>query len=124
MSNKNLTVLVIDDIEENCELLARKIEAEGYSVVTAHDGQQGLDQLLNHHIGLILLDIEMPVMDGVTMLAHLRDDPATRHIPVIMVTATEDMTVALSCLNKGACGYITKPYDMEQLTTQINNCLQ
>lgn len=124
MSNKNLTILIVEDIEENREFLVRKVEAEGYSVVTANDGQEGLDQLLHHHIDLILLDIKMPGMDGVTMLAHVRDDHAMDHIPAIMVTAVEDMSVALSCLNKGACGYITKPYDMEQLNTQIKNCLQ
>ena len=123
MYHENLNILVIDDNELSSDLLARKVEAEGYASITANNGQQGLDKLLEHYIDLVLLDIKMPEMDGVTVLAHIREDPAMDHIPVIMVTAVEDMTVAMSCLNKGACGYVTKPYDMKQLNTQINNCL-
>lgn len=120
--NKNQTILIIDDIEENIEILERQLAAADFNILTANEGPKGLHMLKTEHVDLILLDINMPIIDGITLLSNLKDDNSLSHIPVIMVTANDDIKIALNCLKKGACGYITKPYSMKQIKQQIEHC--
>ncbi len=64
----------------------------------------------------------MPVIDGITLLGYIKEDKLLSHVAVLMVTANDDVKTALQCLKKGACGYITKPYSMEQIKQQIQHC--
>lgn len=121
--DNNQTVLIIDDIEENIDILERQLSAEGFNVLTANEGPKGLHILKNQHIDLLLLDINMPVLDGITLLGNIRQDTSLSHVAVLMVTAMDDIKTALQCLKKGACGYITKPYSMQQVKQQIDLCI-
>jgi len=122
MSESARTILVVDDVEENCEILRRRLEKAGYAVETAHNGREGIDRLKRSHIDAVLLDISMPVMDGVTMLGQIQGDPCLSDTPVVMLTAAEDLDTALVCLREGAAGYLTKPFNMEQIRVQLENC--
>ncbi len=121
MPNK-LTILIIDDVEENIDILERQLNTAGYDVVCANEGPKGLHILKQQHVDLVLLDINMPVLDGITLLSNIREDTSLSHVAVVMVTANDDVKTAMQCLKKGACGYITKPYSMEQIKQQIEFC--
>ena len=117
------TLLIIDDIEENIDILERRLSKENFHVLTANEGPKGLHILKQQHIDLVLLDINMPVLDGLTMLSNIRADKSLTHVAILMVTAIDDVKTAMQCLKMGACGYITKPYSMEQISQQIGHCL-
>jgi len=123
MINENYTILVVDDVEENRDILDRRLSKMGFKVEVAPDGQVAIDTMRNSIIDLVLLDIMMPEIDGISVLKQIREDSMFDDVPVIMVTAIDNMNVALDCLRKGACGYITKPFEMEQVRKQIQNCL-
>jgi len=118
----NQTILIIDDIEENIDILERQLTSYEFNVLTANEGPKGLHVLKKEHVDLILLDINMPVIDGITLLTNIKEDESLSHIPVIMVTASDDVKTVLTCLKKGACGYITKPYSMKQIKQQMEHC--
>lgn len=118
----NQTILIIDDIEENIDILERQLTSYEFNVLTANEGPKGLHVLKKEHVDLILLDINMPVIDGITLLSNIKEDESLSHIPVIMVTASDDVKTVLTCLKKGACGYITKPYSMKQIKQQMEHC--
>ena len=82
-------ILVVDDIEANVRLLQAKLEAEYYEVLTAKDGPEALKAAAESRPDIVLLDVMMPGMDGFEVCRRLRADPATRHIPVVMVTALD-----------------------------------
>ena len=120
--NKNQTVLIIDDIQENIDILQHRLTAEEFNVLTANEGPKGLHILKKERIDLVLLDINMPIVDGITLLSNIREDKSLSHVAVLMVTANDDIQMALKCLKKGACGYITKPYSTKQIKQQIEHC--
>lgn len=124
MINQDKTVLVVDDVAENRDLLAKRLERDGFNVEIASNGEEGLEVLRNSLIDLVLLDIMMPEVDGISMLGQIRSDSTFDDVAVIMVTALDNMNVALDCMRKGACGYVTKPYEMEQVRKQIMHCLK
>ena len=117
------TILIIDDIVENIDILERQLEKEGFKILTALEGPKGLHLLKEHDIDLVLLDINMPVVDGITLLENIKKDSSLANIAVMMVTANEDIKIALKCLKMGACGYITKPFTIEQLRKQVDYCI-
>jgi two-component system cell cycle response regulator len=104
-------ILVVDDIEANVRLLEAKLTAEYYEVVTAADGVQALAAAAEHDPDIILLDVMMPGMDGFEVCRRLKADPATRHIPVVLVTALDGRRDRLSGLEAGADDFLTKPID-------------
>ena len=124
MINQEYTILVVDDVKENRDILARRLERDGFKIETATNGEQGMEVLRSSLIDLVLLDIMMPETDGITMLSQIRADKTFDDVAVIMVTALDNMNVALDCMRKGACGYITKPYEMEQVKHQVRHCLK
>jgi len=115
--------LVVEDNEENRDILKRRLMREGYQVDTANDGREGLTCLENNIYNLVILDIHMPVMDGVEVLKAMKDNAAYADIPVIMLTAFEEMEIVLECMRSGACGYLTKPYSMDDVNLRIQDCL-
>ena len=120
MSNK--TILIIDDIQENIDILEHQLKNEGFTIHTTTEGPKGLHILKDQQVDLVLLDINMPVLDGITLLKNIRKDNSLSHVAVLMVTANDDIKMALQCLKKGACGYITKPYSLEQIKQQMEHC--
>ena len=123
MTNSSSTVLVIDDVDEVRLIMEQRLKREGYAVETASNGEDGLAELKNNLIDLVLLDLNMPEMDGMTVLEKILQDEATTDIPVIMLTAEDSMVKAMECMKKGASGYLTKPCGMEQVRQQIHHCL-
>ncbi len=118
----NKTILIVDDVEENIAILERQLKSQGFTILSATEGPKGIHMLKEQHIDLVLLDINMPVIDGITLLGYIKEDKLLSHVAVLMVTANDDVKTALQCLKKGACGYITKPYSMEQIKQQIQHC--
>ncbi len=104
-------VLVVDDIEANRRLLQAKLEAQYYTVILAENGIAALHAVEKHEPDIILLDVMMPGMDGYEVCRRLKADPATAHIPVVMVTALNDVEDRIRGLDVGAEDFLTKPVD-------------
>ena len=116
-------ILLVEDNEMNRDMLSRRLERKGYSVVSAHDGEQG--HLLAHleKPDLILMDISLPVMDGWEVTRLLKINEATRHIPIIALTAHALLTDRTKALEVGCDDYDTKPVDFERLSEKIDRLL-
>lgn len=106
--NGKQSILLVDDIKQNIDVL-RSILSEKYQVRFALSGQKAIDIAKTHVPDLILLDIMMPEMDGFTVIKHLKEDPLTKNIPVIFVTANNETVDELKGFSLGAVDYITKP---------------
>lgn len=113
------TILVVDDEPVNIQVLSRKLKLEGLGVLTARNGQEGLDIAKSSSPDLILLDIMMPGMDGFEVCQKLRSDERTKSIPVIFVTAQNSKQGKLEGLQAGAVDYITKPIDLDETIARI-----
>lgn len=117
------TILVVDDNPENCDVLVRRLTSEGYATHTAGDGHEALVMLLAHEIDLVLLDVIMPDFDGHQVLNAIKQDPQLRHIPVIMVTALDELRQAVRCIENGADDYLTKPVNPTMLRARMGSSL-
>ncbi len=104
-------ILVVDDIETNVRLLEAKLTLEYYDVLTCGSGAAALELAAAHHPDIILLDVMMPDMDGFETCRRLKADPATRHIPVVLVTALDGREERIKGLEAGADDFVTKPID-------------
>ncbi len=113
-------MLVVDDIAENRDVLGRRLEREGYRVTMAANGREALERVTADAFDLILLDVLMPEMDGYQVLVALKDDPVTRDIPVIMVSALDDLPSIVRCIEQGAEDYLPKPFDPVLLRARIS----
>jgi len=117
---RTFNILVADDHPENVTLLARYLANEGYYYIGAKDGVEALEKIRKLMPDLVLLDVNMPNKDGFTVLKEIREDPATEHIPVIILTAARlDAMDVQSGLNMGADDYVTKPFDRRELLARI-----
>ena len=117
-------MLVVDDNEMNRDLLLRRLDSMGFSLYSAADGEEALAMLESHHIDLVLLDIMMPVMDGYEVLAAMQQDPEMSKVPVVMITALDDVESAVRCIDMGAVDYVTKPFNPTLLKARVNACLE
>ena len=111
------TVLVVEDEKSIVDILRFNLEKEGYAVVTAYDGDTGLDQALNGSPDLILLDVMLPRMNGFDVCRTLRDKG--NNVPVIILTAREEEADKVMGLEIGADDYITKPFSMRELMARV-----
>jgi adenylate cyclase len=116
-------VLVVDDEESNRSLLARRLRREGYTVSLAETGRQALEKLRSRRYDLVLLDILMPEMDGLEVLHQLRSDPALQNIPVLMLSAVDEMGAVVRCIELGADDYLPKPFPPALLRARVRACL-
>jgi len=116
-------ILLVEDNEMNRDMLSRRLQRKGYIVVTAHDGEQG--HLLAHseNPDIILMDISLPVMDGWEVTRLLKADAATRHIPIIALTAHALVTDRAKAFEVGFDDYDTKPVEFGRLNEKIDNLL-
>jgi two-component system sensor histidine kinase/response regulator len=112
-------VLIVDDIPTNVTLVQVILKKEGYSLLTADSGKKALQLARERRPNIILLDIMMPGMDGYEVLQHLKTDPETNHIPVIMMSALNDMPSIVKGYQLGAAEYVTKPFQREEITKRI-----
>lgn len=117
-------VLVVDDDEQNREVLMRRLQREGYQTVPAESGQRALDLMDQGGFDLVLLDVLMPGIDGYEVLTRLKDRETTRDVPVIMVSALDDMSSVVRCIERGAEDYLPKPFDPVLLRARINASLE
>ena len=117
-------LLVVDDIEANRVLLSGRLEREGYVIATAENGQQALELLRTRPIDLMLLDIMMPVMDGYEVLQRLKADASLRQIPVIMISALNELSSVVRCIEMGAEDYLSKPFNPTLLKARIGASLE
>jgi len=125
VTKKKFKILIADDRPDNITLLARYLENEGFSNVTAMDGVETLEKIRDEQPDLILLDINMPKKDGFTVLKEIRADSNARHIPVIILTAARiGPTDVQSGLDLGADDYVTKPFDRRELMARIRTKLR
>lgn len=116
-------ILLVEDNEMNRDMLSRRLQRRGYSVVIAQDGEQGLAMACSDSPDLILMDISLPLMDGCEVTRRLKADPRTRHIPVIALTAHALVTDRVKAINAGCDDYDTKPVDFVRLQEKIHNFL-
>jgi len=117
-------ILLVDDNEPNVRLLRAKLAAEFYEVITASDGRTALALAASRSPDIILLDIMMPVMDGFAVCRELKDDPLTRHIPVVLVTALDGRADRITGLEAGADEFLSKPIDDGMLFSRMRHLIQ
>jgi CheY-like chemotaxis protein len=116
-------ILLVEDNEMNRDMLSRRLHRKGYSVVAAHDGEQGLLLARSEMPDLILMDISLPLMDGLEVTRALKSDQATRHIPIIALTAHALVTDRDKAFEAGCDDYDTKPVEFGRLSEKIETML-
>ncbi|MGH3147470.1 MAG: histidine kinase dimerization/phospho-acceptor domain-containing protein [Rubrobacter sp.] len=117
-------LLIVDDNEINRDVLARQLERQGHATSVAENGLRALDMVRAREFDLMLLDIVMPQMNGYEVLRHLKADPRLRDIPVIMISALDEIEAVVRCIELGAEDYLPKPFDPVLLRARIGACLE
>lgn len=117
-------ILVIDDLPENVFMLQDRLEHEGYEVITAYNGSTGIEKALSELPDLILLDVMMPDITGIEVCRRLVNDPATKDIPIILVTAKSGADDTKEGLEAGAFDYIKKPFNRIELLARVKSALK
>lgn len=124
MTEEQGHILVVDDNRMNRIKLSRSLEVKGHAVGLAEDGQQALDMLKAQSYDVVLLDIIMPGMDGYQVLEIVKCDPELRDIPVIVISALDEVDSAVRCIEMGAEDYLPKPFNPVLLQARLNASLQ
>ncbi len=125
MTSTPFHLLVVDDNEDNLFTLTQRLKREGYvRITTATQGDLALSKMRQETFDLVLLDIMMPVMDGFEVLRTMKSDSQLRDIPVIVISAVEDLTSVVVCIQLGAEDYLTKPFSPVLLRARIGACLE
>jgi adenylate cyclase len=117
-------ILTVDDNPTNLEILRVRLNAQGYEVVAALDGEDALARVRELEPDLVLLDVMMPKLDGFSVLKQLRQETAGRFVPVILVTAQADTRDIVTGLEAGADDYITKPFEQAALVIRVRSLLR
>jgi two-component system cell cycle response regulator DivK len=112
-------ILLVEDNELNRDMLMRRLSRAGYTVISAADGQQALERMVNEQPGLVLMDMNLPVMDGWTACRLAREDARIDHIPIIALTAHAMEQDRRNALKAGCDDYATKPVDFPGLLAKI-----
>jgi adenylate cyclase len=116
-------ILVVDDVPQNVRLLEAVLTAHGYSVTSASSGPEALEKVSAELPDLLLLDIQMPEMDGYEVCRRLRANPATEFLPVVMITSS-DTEVRVNALEAGADDFVTKPFDQQELLIRVRSLVR
>ena len=124
MPGAGAPLLIVDDNETNREVLARHLERQGLRTVAAENGRRALELLGEQAVDLVLLDVMMPEMNGYQVLHHLKTDAALRDIPVIMISALDDLESVVRCIQMGAEDYLPKPFDPVLLRARVGALLE
>jgi class 3 adenylate cyclase len=118
------TLLVVDDNEDNRYILLQRLQREGYhNILQAADGVEAMELLTGGEIDLVLLDVLMPEMDGYQVLEQIRGNPGLRNIPVIMISAIDEIETVVRCIEAGAEDYLQKPFNTVLLRARIRASL-
>lgn len=118
------SILVVDDNEINRDLLSRYLARLGHAVQAAPDGRKALEMIDTAAFDLVLLDIMMPELNGYQVLQHLKDSPTWRDLPVIMISALDEMDSVVRCIELGAADYLSKPFTPVLLRARVAACLE
>ena len=125
MNSLNQKILIVDDIEDNRFTLERRLSRNGYTAISQADcGKKALELVKEESFDLILLDLMMPDISGLDVLKTLKADPKNRGIPVVMVTAADEIETTAECISNGAEDYITKPINATLLKARVTACLE
>ncbi len=117
-------LLIVDDNEDNRDVLARRLQKQGHWAVTASSGAEALSILAEQPFDLVLLDIMMPEMDGYEVLFRIKSGPQTKHLPVIMISARDEMESVVRCIDMGAADYLPKPFNPTLLRARVGASLR
>lgn len=123
MSGKK-KILFIEDEPDQIMMVSMRLKKNNYEVISAMEGQEGLEKVVTEKPDLILVDILMPGMDGFEVCRRLRKDPVTKNIPVIATTAAGMDDIEYQCRTAGADDCVRKPYDSADLLTKIKRLLE
>jgi DNA-binding response OmpR family regulator len=116
-------LLVVDDNEDNRDMLARRLRRRGYEVETAESGASALERIEQERFDAILLDVMMPIITGLDVLAKIRASFSKRELPVLMATARTDSEDVVEALRLGANDYVTKPINIAEITAALDVAL-
>ncbi len=122
--SKKARILIIDDTYENRLLLGSQLRIEGYEIIEAESGPEGIEIAHTQDPDIILLDIMMPMMDGFEVCKILREDPKSRHIPIIMVTARNDVDARIEGKRVGADEFLSRPHVREELIVRVRTLIE
>jgi two-component system cell cycle response regulator DivK len=117
-------ILIVEDDPKNLKLIRDLLQIRGYTTLEATDGKQGVDMARAKMPDLILMDIQMPVMDGFEAISILKADPVTKSIPIIALTAFAMQGDREKCMEAGCNDYITKPLDTRAFVTKVKEYLE
>ncbi|USR92206.1 response regulator [Phormidium yuhuli AB48] len=123
-SPETARVLVVDDNEANRDLLRRRLKRQGYEAMVAEDGFRALELMAEHSFDLVLLDIMMPGMNGYQVLEKMKADADLRDIPVLVISALDDIESVVKCIELGAEDYLPKPFNPILLKARLGACLE
>src|SRR4030042_5626379 len=117
-------ILIVDDEPFNVDYIEQELEDSDYDIISAGDGQEALDKVHSEAPDLVLLDIMMPIMDGFEVLSRLKANTETREIPVIVISASNDLKSVVRGIKLGAEDYLPKPFEPTLLTARISSSLE
>ncbi|MEL6149659.1 MAG: response regulator [Chloroflexota bacterium] len=117
-------ILVVDDNEMNRDMLSRRLKRQGFTVETADDGEMALNMLEQKPYALVLLDVMMPRMNGYEVLETIKTSEDKRHLPVIMISAVDDLDSVVKCIEMGAEDYLFKPFNPVLLKARVQAALK
>ena len=123
LSNRK-KILLIDDEPELIKAVEIRLKSTGYEVSVAYDGRAGIDKAKEIKPDLILLDLIMPIMDGYAVANELKDDPETKHIPIIILTASQREDLKTRCREIGVTSFIMKPFETSDLLMMVKAILK
>ena len=122
--DQSCTILVVDDEREVLDLVRMVLEMDGHTVLAAEDGEQALARTGAILPDLILLDVRLPKMSGLTVLKHLHEDPLTTDIPVIMLSVVTTHPEVQTALQRGAVAYLPKPFEIREMSRLVDRVLR
>lgn len=122
--NSSAKILIVDDEPFNVDYLEQELEDLNYQIITAFNGSEALEKIKNETPDLVLLDIMMPIMDGFAVLSHVKTDPLLRDIPIIVISAANDLESVVKGIKQGAEDYLPKPFEPTLLHARITASLE
>ncbi|MDA0835867.1 MAG: response regulator [Planctomycetota bacterium] len=117
-------ILIADDNQQNCELLDAYLAGEGYTIETAYDGEETLHKVVSFQPDIVLLDIMMPKLSGYEVCQQLKQNPMTKDIPILIVTALNEMGDIEKGVAAGCDDFLSKPINRMELTTRVRSLLR
>jgi two-component system, cell cycle response regulator DivK len=123
-NGRELTVLVVEDFEDNRFMLRRLLEMSGYHVIEAINGKQAVDLALSESPDVILMDLSLPMLDGLAATRRIRENQSSRRVPIVAVSAHDSSDFHAEALAAGCDAYVTKPIDFDHLVVVLDGLTQ